>query len=235
MAILAHRRKRINREQARLGQKKLGRRVKKTSGFMKPEKFVAEFRKGERDDTRLRRELDRHSLRPKAFVADGTKKLVLVFRHRGNRIASQAVIKILREMRLVRKYNAVFMQITPENQKLLAAVEPYVSWGYPSVSVVRDLIFKYGFTKENGKKVSISSNIQVEKALGKYNIICMEDLVHEVCTVGKYFDAASKYLCQFVLQAPKTGWEKAKGLHFIKGGECGFRADAINDLLQTIL
>lgn len=197
--------------------------------------MIAEYRKAERDDTRLRRQSEQHSLRPLAYIPDGSKELALVFRYRANRIASQAVIKILRDMRLVRKYQAVFVKITPETRKLLAAVEPFISWGYPSVGVVRDLIFKYGFTKDGSKKTAISGNMQIEKALGDRNIICIEDLVHEIFTVGPNFDAANKYLCQFVLQAPKKGWEKSKGLHFTKGGECGFRAEAINDLFSSIL
>lgn len=232
---MAHRRKRINAHQARLQQKKLGRRVKNFKGFVKPERLVAEYRKSERDNMRVRREAEKFSLQPKTFMHDGKKLLALVYRHRGERIASQNCIKILRELRLTKKYTAVFVKITDETLKMLAAVEPYVSWGYPSVTTVRDLIFKYGFTKENGKRVNISCNVQVEKALGKNNILCMEDLVHEIFTVGSNFEKANQYLTHFVLQAPKTGWERSKGQHFAKGGECGFRSEAINELFQQVL
>lgn len=205
------------------------------------------FFTAERDDMRMRREVQR-SLKPR-FVptellapqtkSDEAPKLVFAFRHRGNRIASQSVIKLLRDMKLPRKYQGVFLKLTDETKALLAAVEPYVSWGFPSIKMVRDLVFKYGFTKSQGtdkrKKTPISSNIQVEKALGSSNIICIEDIVHELFTVGKNFDAANNFLCQFALQAPKSGWEKAKGLHFMKGGECGYRGDAINELLEAVL
>lgn len=202
---------------------------------MKPEAFVATYRKAERDDMRIKRTAEVHGLRPKTFVQDGTKKLILVFRHRGNRIASKSVIHILREMRLSKKYHATLLKVTPENLKLLAAVEPYVSWGYPSIQVLRDLVFKYGFRKDKNKKANISSNVQIEEALGKFNIICMEDLVHELFTVGPNFDVANNFLTHFALQAPKTGWEKSKGQHFSKGGESGFRADAINELFASVL
>lgn len=202
---------------------------------MKPEAFVATYRKAERDDLRIKRTAEVHGLRPKTFVRDGTKKLILVFRHRGNRIASRSVIHILREMRLSRKYHATLMKVTAENLKLLAAVEPYVSWGYPSIQTLRDLVFKYGFTKEKGRKVNISSNLQIEEALGSHNIICLEDLVHELFTVGAHFDDANNFLTHFALQAPKTGWEKSKGQHFSKGGESGFRGDEINELFASVL
>lgn len=196
---------------------------------------MAEYRKAERDDLRMRREVEKFGLKPKFFVRDGSKKLLLVFRHRGERIASQNCIKILREFRLSKKYNATLVKATEENFKLLSAVEPYVIWGYPTITTVRDLIFKYGFCKENGKKQTIASNQQVEKALGQHNIICIEDLVHEIFTVGPNFDAANRYLMHFRLQAPKTGWEKSKGQHYAKGGECGFRGEEINELFKSII
>lgn len=234
VAILAHRRKRIVKNQARIAQKRSGRHNKNFKGFIKPEILVANYRKAERDDLRIKRQIEVHSLRPATFIRDGSKNLILVFRHRGNKIASQSVIKILRDLRLSRKYHAVLLKVTDENIKLLSAVEPYVIWGYPTIQTVRDLVFKYGFTKQNGKKSTISSNKQVEDALGKHNIICLEDLVHEIFTVGKNFDAAMNFLCHFVLQAPKVGWEKSKGQHFSKGGECGFRDNDINDLFKTV-
>uniref|UniRef100_A0A336MF87 CSON000769 protein n=1 Tax=Culicoides sonorensis TaxID=179676 RepID=A0A336MF87_CULSO len=236
VAILAHRRKRINQDKARITQKHTGGLKKfKGKGFIKPETLVASYRKAERDDMRIKRTAEVYGLRPKTFVKDESRKLILVFRHRGNRIAAKSVIHILREMRLSKKYHATLMKVTDENLKLLAAVEPYVSWGYPSIQTVRDLVFKYGFTKEKGKKVNISSNLQVEQALGDHNIICMEDLVHELFTVGPHFDEVNNFLTHFVLQAPKTGWEKSKGQHFSKGGESGFRGENINELFASIL
>lgn len=241
VAILAHRRKRIQSDQAKVARKrKFNRRVAtskglKFKGFIKPERLVADFRKAERDNMRMKREAMKFGLRPKHFVPDGSQKLILVYRHRGEKIASKNCIKILRELGLAKKYYARFVESTPETLKLLAAVEPYVSWGYPNISIVRDLIFKYGFCIKDGKRKTINSNMEVEKALGHINILCIEDLVHEIFTVGPNFNETNTYMTHFILQAPKTGWEKSKGQHFVKGGECGFRGEEINDLFKTIL
>lgn len=39
------------------------------------------------------------------------------------------------------------------------------------------------------------------QALGKHNIICIEDLVHEIYTVGPAFKQASNFLWPFKLSA----------------------------------
>ena len=52
---------------------------------------------------------------------------------------------------------------------------------------VRDLIYKRGFVKLDGKRTAITSNDIIEKQLGKFGIICVEDLIHEIVTVGPNF------------------------------------------------
>jgi hypothetical protein len=42
------------------------------------------------------------------------------------------------------------------------------------------------------------------QALGKHNIICIEDLVHEIFTVGPNFKAVTNFLWPFKLSAPKV-------------------------------
>ncbi len=48
---------------------------------------------------------------------------------------------------------------------------------------------------------SVSSMLQ---ALGKHNIICIEDLVHEIFTVGPAFKQASNFLWPFKLSAARV-------------------------------
>lgn len=42
------------------------------------------------------------------------------------------------------------------------------------------------------------------QALGKHNIICIEDLVHEIFTVGPAFKQASNFLWPFKLSAARV-------------------------------
>jgi hypothetical protein len=44
----------------------------------------------------------------------------------------------------------------------------------------------------------------LQQALGKHNIICIEDLVHEIFTVGPNFKAVTNFLWPFKLSAPKV-------------------------------
>jgi len=49
---------------------------------------------------------------------------------------------------------------------------------------VRELIYKRGFAKVNKQRIPITDNAIIEQSLGKFGIICVEDLVHEIFTVG---------------------------------------------------
>ena len=44
--------------------------------------------------------------------------------------------------------------------------EPYVTWGVPNLKSVRELIYKRGFLKVEGKRTPITSNDLVENNLG---------------------------------------------------------------------
>jgi hypothetical protein len=41
------------------------------------------------------------------------------------------------------------------------------------------------------------------QVLGKYGIICVEDLIHEIYTVGPHFKQASNFLWPVKLSAPR--------------------------------
>ena len=141
----------------------------------------------------------------------------------------------MNQLNLRRMHQAVFLRFTPEVKAFLSLLEPYVIYGTPNVATVRDLIFKYGFIKYNGKKTAISSNTQIEEIFGSSGIICVEDIVHEIFTLGASFDKVTKAIYPFVLPNPKDGWIGRKGQSFQKGGIAGYRGDQLNELLKTIL
>jgi large subunit ribosomal protein L7e len=86
---------------------------------------------------------------------------------------------------------------------MLRIAEPYIAWGYPNLKSIRELVYKRGFGKVNKQRVPLSDNSVVEKALGKQDIICIEDLVHEISTVGDNFKKATNFLWPFKLNNPK--------------------------------
>jgi len=117
---------------------------------------------------------------------------------------------------------------------MLRMADPFIAWGYPSLKTVRELIYKRGYAKVKGQRLPITDNTIIEEQLGKHNIICAEDLVHEIFTVGNNFKQASNFLWPMKLNSPNGGWVK-KANHFVEGGDYGNREDKINALLQRMI
>ena len=62
-----------------------------------------------------------------------------------------------------------------------------MAYGYPNLKTVRELVLKRGFGKVNKARIQLTDNSVVEGVLGKHGIICVEDLIHEIMTVGPAF------------------------------------------------
>ena len=138
-------------------------------------------------------------------------------------------------LRLTRINTGTFVKLNKATLQMLQWVSPYIAWGYPSLKVVRDLIYKRGFAKVLKQRIPITDNSVIEKELGKYGIICMEDLIHEIYTVGPNFKQANSFLWAFGLSNPTGGFKGKKVPHFIEGGESGNREHHINALVQKML
>lgn len=98
---------------------------------------------------------------------------------------------------------------------------------------VRELIYKRGFGKVDKQRIALTDNAIIENSLGKSGIICMEDLIHEIFTVGPNFKQANNFLWPFKLTSPRGGMQK-KGNHFIEGGDYGNREEYINQLIRKM-
>ena len=61
----------------------------------------------------------------------------------------------------------------------------------------------------------------------------MEDLIHEIYTIGKCLKEANKFLWTFKLSYPWDGMKK-KTTHFVEGGDAGNREDQINRLIRRM-
>uniref|UniRef100_A0A915KSA0 Large ribosomal subunit protein uL30 n=1 Tax=Romanomermis culicivorax TaxID=13658 RepID=A0A915KSA0_ROMCU len=142
--------------------------------------------------------------------------------------------KILQLFRLRQINNGVFIRLNKATLNMLRIIEPYVAWGYPNMKSIHDLIYKRGFLKTGGQRIPITDNELIEKRLGKRNIICIEDLIHEIATVGSKFKQVNNALWPFKLNNPNGGWRK-KTNHFVEGGDFGNREDQINALLRKMI
>eukprot|EP00877_Chromochloris_zofingiensis_P006287 jgi/Chrzof1/1911/Cz10g26010.t1 len=124
-------------------------------------------------------------------------------------------------------------QINKATIGLLKRVEPYIAWGYPNLKTVKELMYKRGFAKVNGNRIPLTDNKVVEQELGKHNIICVEDLIHEIYTVGPAFREANNFLWPFKLSSAVGGIDK-KRLHYVEGGQAGNREQKINALIRKM-
>lgn len=142
--------------------------------------------------------------------------------------------KILQLLRLLQINNGTFVRLTKATQEMLTIINPYIAYGYPNLKSIRELIYKRGYGKVNKQRVAISDNQIIEENLGKYGIVCVEDLIHEIYTVGPNFKQANNFLWPFKLSNPTGGFHKRKFKHFIEGGDYGNREENINALIRQM-
>jgi large subunit ribosomal protein L7e len=215
---------------AALVKSKVDRKKKRVELFKRAEKYVKEYQNRERDELRLAREAKKAG----NYYVPSEPKLAFVMRIRGINQVSPKVRKVLQLFRLRQINNGVFIKLNKATINMLRICEPYITWGVPNLKSVRELIYKRGFLKVDGKRTPITSNELVETNLGRHGIICVEDMIHEIFTVGNNFKYVSNMLWPFKLNTPNGGWRK-KTNHFVEGGDFGCREDKINALLRNMV
>merc|ERR1712177_195334 len=189
---------------AQLVKDRVAKRKKRVDIFKRAEKYVKEYRDRERDELRLTREAKKSG----NFYVPSEPKLAFVMRIRGINQVAPKVRKVLQLFRLRQINNAVFVKLNKATINMLRICEPYITWGCPNLKSVRELIYKRGFLKVEGKRTPITSNDLVESNLGRHGMICVEDMIHEIFTVGSNFKYVSNTLWPFKLNTPNGGWRK---------------------------
>uniref|UniRef100_A0A4D5R969 Large ribosomal subunit protein uL30 n=1 Tax=Scolopendra viridis TaxID=118503 RepID=A0A4D5R969_SCOVI len=205
-------------------------RDKRKEIFRRAEKYVLEYRRKERDEIRLARIARNRS----SFYVPAEPRLAFVIRIRGVNGVSPKVRKILQLLRLRQINNGVFIKLNKATINMLRIAEPYITWGYPNLKSVRELIYKRGYGKLMKKRTALTDNSLIEQRLGKFGMICIEDLIHQIFTVGSRFKQASNFLWPFKLNNPTGGWRR-KTNHYVEGGDFGCREDKINNLLRRMV
>merc|ERR1711990_720596 len=220
-----------NEKAVATAETKKANKAKRAAAYKSAEKYVKEYRSLARARVRMHRQAKaagNHYVEPEA-------KLMFVVRIRGLNDMHPKTKKILQLMRLRQMNMGVFMKVSKAATEMLKRVEPYLSYGYPTLKSVRDLVYKRGYGKVNKNRIPLNDNAVVEGALGNTcGIKCMEDLVHEIVTVGPNFTKANNFLWPFKLRPAKGGQpKKRKG--FCEGGQAGNREDLMNRLIQKML
>ena len=70
--------------------------------------------------------------------------------------------------------------------------------------------------------------------MGKFGIVCIEDIIHELTNETKNAKEVLNYLGYFKLETNDEGFDKVN-ISFEKGGNQGFRGDKINALLKKMI
>ena len=71
------------------------------------------------------------------------------------------------------------------------------------------------------------------QAMGKYGIICIEDIINEIANVGKHFKEVTRFLCPFKLNKPEKALQ-GKKKRYSDGGDTGNRDTQINELISKM-
>ncbi|RKF61172.1 60S ribosomal protein L7 [Erysiphe neolycopersici] len=222
--------KSIEERAAELEKRKKVQKEKRAVIFKRAEKYVKEYRDQERKKIRLSRLAKQEG----NYYIPAENKLVFVVRIKGiNKIAPKPR-KILQLLRLLQINNGVFVRLTKATLEMLKIVEPWIAYGYPNLKTVRELIYKRGYGKVDKQRIALTDNSIVERSLGKYGIICIEDLIHEIFTVGPNFKAAANFLWPFKLSNPTGGFRTRKFRHVVEGGDLGNREEKINALIRQM-
>merc|ERR1711904_301350 len=204
--------------------------LKRTEIFKRAENYAVEYRQEEAFEIWLQR----HASSSGGFFVPAEAKLAFVFRLKGMSGLEPKSRKILDLMRLRKVHTGTFIRLNTATVHMLRRVEPFVAYGYPNLKTVRDLIYKRGFGKISGRRIALTDNRIIETSLGKYGIICIEDLVHEILTLGPHFKEANNFLWPFKLSSALGGFSKKRN-HYIEGGDAGNREEKINKILRNMI
>ncbi|XP_018592451.1 60S ribosomal protein L7-like 1 [Scleropages formosus] len=197
--------------------------------FKRLEEFLYNQKRKQRDETRIRRAKNR----PAPPMPPAKNRLAFVVRIRQIQGVSVKVMNVIQMFRLRKIFSGAFIRISKASMNMLKVVEPYVAWGYPNLKSVRELILKRGKAKINKQKVPLTDNTIIEEHMGKYGIICLEDLIHEIYSVGPHFRAANNFLWPFHLSVARhAARDKAGLLRDI--GAPGPRGEDINRIIRQL-
>lgn len=212
-------------------------KIAKKEYFKRAEKYAAEYRETARHTVEAKRAARKEG----KFYVPAAAKVAFVVRIRGINGLAPKVRKVLQLLRLRQIHNGVFIKLNYSTLRMLQRVEPYITYGYPNLKTTRELIYKRGFAKVGSRakgwsRLPLSDNRVIEANLSKQNIICMEDLIHEIYTVGPSFKQANQFLWPFKLNSPKGGFsKKGKLIHVCEGGEAGNRGELMDRFVRKML
>lgn len=170
---------------------------------------------------------DDEGLIKEKIIYNGEPTLLFVVRVKGPSAANipHKAFKVLSLMRLIDTNTGVFVKLTEKVYPLLKLIAPYVIIGKPSLSSIRSLIQKRSRIiyqrpgEEESREIALNDNNIVEEKIGENGIICMEDIIHEIATLGDAFSTCNFFLQPFKLNREISGFSSLNKLRKIKQRE----------------
>ncbi|OBA20506.1 ribosomal protein L30p/L7e [Metschnikowia bicuspidata var. bicuspidata NRRL YB-4993] len=119
-------------------------------------------------------------------------------------------LNVFKVLRLDEPNMGVFVKLTPTIEPVLKLISPFIVVGTPSLASVRHLFQKRACipsSEDDQSPSKLDNNQAVEDKFGDdLGFICIEDLIHEITSLGDNFKAVTLWLAPFSLTAPVNGW-----------------------------
>merc|ERR1712190_50601 len=115
--------------------------------------------------------LNREAKNQGGFYVPADPKLAIVIRIKGVNGLDPKARKILQLLRLRKINHGTFLKLNRASINMLRRVEPYVTYGYPSLKTIKEIIYKRGFGKIGNQRIPLINNSIIEKFLSKMGII----------------------------------------------------------------
>jgi large subunit ribosomal protein L7e len=211
-------------------QKKTDQSAKRAVALANAKKYDAEYTAADAALVKAKRDAKKAG----SFFVEPEAKIAFVIRIRGINKLSPKQKKIMQLLRLRQLHNGTFVKLNRATWNMIRAVDPLVTYGFPTRSTVQKLIYGRGFGKVNRSRIPLNDNSVIDGVLGGDGIACVEDLIHEIWTVGDKFKKANNFLWPFKLSSPLKGFEK-KRHPYMKGGAWGNREENINELIARMM
>jgi large subunit ribosomal protein L7e len=146
------------------------RAAKRTVAAKNAEKYAGEYAAADKALI----EAKRSAKKAGNFFVEPEAKIAFVIRIRGINKLSPKQKKIMQLLRLRQLHNGVFVRLNRATWNMVR-------------STVSKLIYGRGFGKVNRSRIPLNDNSVIDQSLGAHGISCVEDLIHEIWTVGPHF------------------------------------------------
>ncbi|KAJ1606454.1 L30 RNA binding domain-containing 60S ribosomal [Cryptosporidium canis] len=238
------RRRRVPDNDRRLRIREERRRIKKD--LRKPEiKTLQKILKKSRNKILDQRRLQSKDKKPYLTPKKSNGRLILLVVRNSRFCGSPSSSRKLHSLGLVSRFSAVVLSHSDETIRILREVKPYVFYGFPTMGLLKALVFKKGAFRSSDakpgsnaeqKRILLTDNNIVEERLGDVGVLCTEDIVTglwngcETDQDKQVFEMISKNLAPFQL----CDLKRAEGLDARKF-ESGFLGKKINDKINQVI